>query len=440
LSRRNRKKSSQGPSGLICRTLFCLAVAAGTVSAQNFSLSKEGPTSATAGTDVTWHITATDFNQTTLNNVSITDVIPAGMTFVSAVQSAGGTDTFSCSNVSGTVTCTVASIPPHLPLGLSENEFDFTFHISPDVPDGTVITNTVTISGTNVATNSQPALPLTVNNVSDVSVTKSAPATATAGTNLTYSIGVANSGPSSAPNVSLTDALPAGLSFVSMVQNTGQAFNCGFAAGTVTCTNVSMTPGAATFTLTALVSPTVVNGTVISNTASVSPTDATPGDNSATGTSTIGVSADVSIAKAGPATVDPGKQATYTITVSNAGPSQAGGVTASDTLPANTSFVSALPSQGSCSGTSTVTCSLGTIAASGSATITLKVTVNSGPSVSNTATVTTTTSDPNAGNNSSTATAAVAPPSIPALSTLGLVLLALAIAGARSLALRRARS
>ena len=61
-----------------------------------------------------------------------------------------------------------------------------------------------------------------------------------------------------------------------------------------------------------------------------------------------------------------------------------------DPLPARTGFVSATPSQGACSGTTTVTCELGTLADGASATITLVVHVDpatpGGTVITNTAT------------------------------------------------------
>ena len=60
-----------------------------------------------------------------------------------------------------------------------------------------------------------------------------------------------------------------------------------------------------------------------------------------------------------PDPVTAGTNLTYTITVTNNGPTDATGVTVSDPLPAGVSFVSANPTQGSCSGTTTVTCDLG---------------------------------------------------------------------------------
>src|SRR6185437_8610725 len=59
----------------------------------------------------------------------------------------------------------------------------------------------------------------------------------------------------------------------------------------------------------------------------------------------------------------------YRITSTNTGPAVATNVSVTDTLPAGLTFVSATTSQGSCSGTATVICNLGSLADLGSATI-----------------------------------------------------------------------
>ncbi|HMC80127.1 MAG TPA: DUF4082 domain-containing protein, partial [Acidimicrobiia bacterium] len=81
--------------------------------------------------------------------------------------------------------------------------------------------------------------------------------------------------------------------------------------------------------------------------------------------------ADLSITKtASPDPVLVGSTLTYSLSVSDAGPAGATGVTATDPLPAGVSFVSASASQGSCSQSSgTVTCSLGSLAAGAGATV-----------------------------------------------------------------------
>jgi len=131
--------------------------------------------------------------------------------------------------------------------------------------------------------------------------------------------------------------------------------------------------------------------------------------------------ADVSIAKTGPTSVASNANITYNIVVANAGPSLAASVTVSDALPSGATFVSVAPSQGSCSGTSTVSCSLGTLLADGVATVQLIVrSPSASGTVVNTATVASTTPDPNLANNTSTTTLTVtATPSLAVTCPLG---------------------
>jgi uncharacterized repeat protein (TIGR01451 family) len=123
-------------------------------------------------------------------------------------------------------------------------------------------------------------------------------------------------------------------------------------------------------------------------------------------------SADLSITKTGsPNPVTVGSNLTYTITVTNNGPSGATGVTVSDSLPSGVTFVSATPSQGNCSGTTTISCGLGSLSNGGSATVTIVVTPTQAGGISNTATVTRNETDPDLTNNSDTRVTTVNPPS-----------------------------
>ena len=114
-------------------------------------------------------------------------------------------------------------------------------------------------------------------------------------------------------------------------------------------------------------------------------------------------SADVSITKT--ASVNPaevGRIFTYNITVSNAGPSAAAGVTVTDALTGGVTFTSAVPSQGSCAYASgTLTCRLGTLAANGSASVALQVKPRQTGTLVNTASVASET-DTNNSNNHAT--------------------------------------
>lgn len=127
--------------------------------------------------------------------------------------------------------------------------------------------------------------------------------------------------------------------------------------------------------------------------------------------------ADLSITKSDD--LDPvsaGTNLSYTVTVDNAGPDTATGVSWSDTLPGGTTFVS-LSSPGGWSCTTpevgaggAVSCSVGSLSV-GSAVFTLVVLVDAavtdGTILSNTATVTATTGDPDDGDRNATATTAV---------------------------------
>jgi hypothetical protein len=89
-------------------------------------------------------------------------------------------------------------------------------------------------------------------------------------------------------------------------------------------------------------------------------------------------------------------------------PATTSGVVVTDPLPPGVTFVSATPSVGTCSGTSTVTCKLGTFPSGTTATIDIVVTAPSvAGTITNTATVAAATADPIPSNNSSTVTTTV---------------------------------
>ena len=177
----------------------------------------------------------------------------------------------------------------------------------------------------------------------------------------------------------------------------------------------AFTAGAnATFTIVAHVAQSTASATLLTNTAAVlglePPTDANSGNNNSTVITTVGAEADVSIVKSAPAAAAAGTNMTYTIIVANAGPSDAANVSWTDTLPANTTFVSENQTTGpvfSCTTGATVTCNIATFAAGASATFTIVVQVSpsaaSGSTITNTATVTSSTSDAITANNTSMA-------------------------------------
>jgi uncharacterized repeat protein (TIGR01451 family) len=119
---------------------------------------------------------------------------------------------------------------------------------------------------------------------------------------------------------------------------------------------------------------------------------------------TVVADADLAITKAdSPDPVKVRAPLTYTLTVTNHGPSPATGVTVTDQLPTGVTFGSASASQGSCSqATGTVTCMLGNLGVSTSATVTITVTPTATGTLTNTAHVDGNEADPNGANDSDT--------------------------------------
>jgi len=114
------------------------------------------------------------------------------------------------------------------------------------------------------------------------------------------------------------------------------------------------------------------------------------------------MSADLSLAKSGsPDPVPVGERLTYTLLVTNQGPVAATGVALTDNLPLEVTLESISPSQGACGESGgIVTCDLGDVASSASATVEIVVIPTASGIVTNTALVTATQIDLDPANNS----------------------------------------
>jgi uncharacterized repeat protein (TIGR01451 family) len=97
-----------------------------------------------------------------------------------------------------------------------------------------------------------------------------------------------------------------------------------------------------------------------------------------------------------------GSNLTYTISVKNVGDLSATGVSLNDALPAGATFVSATSSQGTCSGTGPVTCSVGNLSSGASATITIVIKPPAVKTITNTASASCSETDSNPSNNTAT--------------------------------------
>lgn len=384
------------------------------IGSADLAVMKSGPATVTPGTDVTYGVTVTNNGPSTAVNVVVGDYMLGEATFVSVTPSTGCTGP----------NCPIASLAP----GASAM-FSYTFHVSPSATLA-IQNNAQVIADTDdpVAGNNTSTVTSAIVGSADVSVVKSGPGAVASGTNATYTIVVANAGPSDAANVTLTDVLPANTTFVSLSQS-GPAFDC-TTGPTVTCT-IATLPLSASTTFTLVVNVAAAASGSIDNTATVSASTADP--NAANNTSTASLAlnpgaTDLAITKsvAGDR-FGFGSAVTYTVVVTNNGPAIAFGTTVTDILPAGTTLQSASSTQGTCTGTTTVVCSVGTLAPAATATITLVVNLpREQTTVTNTATVTAANAETAPGNNASTVALAVTA-EIPTVSEWGLLLLAMTL-------------
>ena len=357
----------------------------------------DSPDPVSSGQELTYGITVHNAGPSSSSGVTVTDTLPSGVTYTSATPSQG-----TCSQASGTVTCS---------LGTVVTGANASVDIKVVPTSGTSITNQATVSATTVdpvLVNNAASATTTVDPVADLSLTKSdSPDPVLSGHQLTYTLGVHNSGPASAPSVSLSDALPAGVNFVSATSTQGSCVRVG---NTVTCALGTLTSGA-NVTIEIKVDTgapgTITNEATVLSTA----TDPNTNNNSAGATTTVRPIADLGLTKSdSPDPVLAGQLLTYTLGVSNAGPHAATGVTLTDTLPGGVTFDSATASQGTCTESAgTVTCAIGTIANGSNATATIKVRPQAEGSVSNSASVTSDAGDLNQSNNTAGATTTVDP-------------------------------
>ncbi|MGD0085487.1 MAG: hypothetical protein ABSD78_20230, partial [Acidimicrobiales bacterium] len=249
----------------------------------------------------------------------------------------------------------------------------------------------------------------------NVSISKSSSNSSPAdGAEDTYTISAQNNGPVAATGVVVTDPLPTGLVYVSSLASIGTVSEANVnGIQTVTWTIGTMSD-ATSGSLAITVEVDASSGTII-NTATETQTNTNltgtqVASTAITPTSVADVTMTKTVATASPAD---GSQDTYTLTVLNGGPAPAQSVVVTDPLPNGLTYDSSTPSAGtsaSASG-STVTWTIGTLAANTRATLTITVTVTSGSgSIVNTATETQSSSTPDpSGADSTTASATITP-------------------------------
>ncbi|HXH90486.1 MAG TPA: DUF11 domain-containing protein, partial [Thermoanaerobaculia bacterium] len=333
-----------------------------------------------AGETITYTLTVHDNGASASTQLTVTDT-PSNMTIVSASSNdnAGNhhCDSLPCTfgsplanthTVIITVTATINAAGP----------FSNTATVSGNDFDPNTANNTSTAGGTALAS-------------ADVSLVKTLVTTGpfTVGETITYTLVVANAGPSTATNIQVTDT-PTNLTITNV---------SGGGCVALPCTIASLASGANT---TITVTATIVTGGAFNNSATATGTESDPNpgnntDNTGNGGSTA--VADVSIVKtlvtAGPYYA--GQSVSYTLVIHNAGPSIATGIQVTDT-PTNQTITGVTGS-----GCSALPCTIPSLAVSASTTINVTATITAAGTFTNSATATPIEFDPNMSDNTGAA-------------------------------------
>jgi len=279
------------------------------------------------GDNVTFTITVFNACPDDAVGTVVNDLLPAGLSLVSATPSTGsytsGTGVWSIGTLMHGATATLTLVATVSETGLHTNIAVVSSSTFDPHPDDN--TSSATVNGL-------PSADLAV--IKSVNNTKP-----NVNDNVTYTITATNNGPNNATGVTVTDNFPAGLQFVSATPSTG-SYNSG--TGVWTIGNLA---NGATETLSIVA--TVLQSGQITNIAVITGNEHDPNPLNNQGIAVINgqATADLAIQKtADKNTVYVGDNVTFTITVFNAGPDDAIGTIVNDLLPAGLPLVSETPS------------------------------------------------------------------------------------------------
>ncbi|MBI3243695.1 MAG: DUF11 domain-containing protein, partial [Chloroflexi bacterium] len=284
-----------------------------------------------AGDTASFTITAANNGLGAAYGVTLTDNLPAGVNW--AIN--GGTGAGLCNIAGGALSCNFGSLSPGASLTVTVSG-------QTAAADCGELENTVTIAATNEAGPAQNDNTSTANiavNCPDVEIVKTADnGTISAGDAASFTVTVTNSGNGAAYGVTLSDSLPAGVTWAETADSDNACqVNGAPGSQTLDCGPLTL-PAGESFSVAISGETDAADCGLLENTASVVATNEASADQSDNAsTANIAVNcADIDIAKvADNGSVNAGDSIGYIIAVANNGLGIARNVTLTDTLPAN---------------------------------------------------------------------------------------------------------
>lgn len=263
------------------------------VGSADLSLTKTGPDEVVAGEQITYEITVRNDGPSTAQDVVVDDQLPLGVSFVSVTPSQG-----TCTNGqpgARDLECGLGDMA-----AASEATITIVGLVAPDVPPGTILFNEAIVSSATADPDNDDVRSSVATDVvgsADLSVTKTdSPDPVVAGSQVTYTITVANAGPSTAQSVVITDDIPAQTTYVSGQDGNGATVCTLVQTGDVVCSLGAIQPGGTeTVYLTVLVSPATNPGAILTDTVTVTSSipDPDPTNDTDTEGTTVGTSAEI---------------------------------------------------------------------------------------------------------------------------------------------------
>jgi uncharacterized repeat protein (TIGR01451 family) len=334
------------------------------------------------------------------SGVTLTDQLPSGVSFESALFGTETTGQGTCAHDAGVVRCELGALP-------AGGTAFVQIVVTPIAPGMLVNTATVASNKPDPRTDDNTLVTNTMVRDLSLALIGEVPAEVQVGEDVGYLLVVSNNGPAPVFNVQLIDQLPAGVIVKEATMFGAQipAHQCPRDSQMIVC-DVSGMPEGTSFTVAILVTATTPGALINSATVQSNEHDGNPANNTVESRTVVTRPvADLALAMtASPNPVQLSGTVTYTFDVTNLGPSTAPDVVLTDTLSGQESFVSASATAGSCTGTWAIACNLGSLSSGQHVRVTVQTTAIRLPDMArtfdNTAVVTTAALDPTPANNS----------------------------------------
>ena len=302
------------------------------VSIYPLKLSKTAPTSISPGGAATYTLFVNNPGNTPVTNATLSDLLPAGLTYVNGTATINGVSASPATGSSPTeLNLTVPTVAPNgsttitfqaladpsTPIGSTlNNNANLTY-----VPPGGISPTTTSASGSTTV----QALPASLTGSKSAS-----PASITPGGTVTYTVTATNGGGQPTTAFDIADTLPQGLTLVpgsataSVGGTTSNVTTTGTDTAPIFTTDQQVAPGqSATVTFQAVADNTLASGTVLTNTALLKTTPSDAGTQVQDPGITIlptNISADSLTLTPSATNIAPGDPLAYTMTYQNAAP------------------------------------------------------------------------------------------------------------------------